>query len=101
MEFLLQGGNIFFDLAIHDVDFIRWALQDEVESVFAATSYSSEQLKAHGIHDNATMVLKFSKGTLMFKVEGWKYASEKLKAVFVKLTSLLFSSCLFAIQARL
>ncbi|KAL7524145.1 hypothetical protein ACHAWF_000828 [Thalassiosira exigua] len=63
--FLLAGGNIFFDLCIHDVDFIRWALQDEVESVFATATYSNSELKRSGIHDNATMVLSFRRGALV------------------------------------
>jgi len=65
LEFLLAGGNIFFDLCVHDVDFIRWALSDEVESVFATATCSSKELLKHGIQDNATMVLTFRKGTIV------------------------------------
>lgn len=65
LDFLMQGGNIFYDLCIHDVDFIRWALQDEVESVFAVATCRDAKLKAHGIHDNASVVLTFNGGTLV------------------------------------
>mmetsp|Transcript_10651 Transcript_10651/g.22902 ORF Transcript_10651/g.22902 Transcript_10651/m.22902 type:complete len:369 (-) Transcript_10651:299-1405(-) len=65
LQFLLAGGNIFNDLCIHDADFIRWALQDEVESVFATATCSSSVLAQYEIQDNATMVLTFSKGTLV------------------------------------
>lgn len=62
IDFLLSGGNIFSDLCIHDVDYIRWALQDEVASVFAAASCSSKTLEEYGMHDNATMTLQFKRG---------------------------------------
>jgi myo-inositol 2-dehydrogenase/D-chiro-inositol 1-dehydrogenase len=60
--FLLAGGNIFMDLAAHDVDFITNALYDKVVSVYASGSSSSEDLAKAGVHDNATVVMNFSKG---------------------------------------
>ena len=60
--FLLTGGNIFMDLAAHDVDFITYALDDKVVSVYASGSSSSEDLVKSGVHDNATVVMNFSKG---------------------------------------
>ena len=65
LEFLLQGGNIFFDLCVHDVDYIRWALRDEVDSVYATANYSCRELETHQVYDNATMVLKFTKGAVV------------------------------------
>lgn len=65
IEFLLTGGDIFMDLSAHDVDYIRYALNDDVESVFATGSSSTQQLKDAGVYDNATMVLTFSKGTVV------------------------------------
>ena len=61
-EFLLKGGNIFMDLAAHDVDFIMNTLQDKVVSVYASGTSSDDDLAAVGVHDNATMVMNFSKG---------------------------------------
>ena len=61
-EFLLKGGNIFMDLSAHDVDYIMHALNDVVVSVYATGSSSTDELEAAGVHDNATMVLKFSQG---------------------------------------
>jgi len=49
----------------HDVDYIRYALDDEVESVYATGSSSAEELKEAGVFDNATMVLSFKKGTVV------------------------------------
>ena len=61
-EFLLTGGNIFMDLSAHDIDFIMHTLQDEVVSVYASGTSSDAKLAAAGVHDNATMVMNFSKG---------------------------------------
>lgn len=65
IEFLLTGGDIFMDLSAHDVDYIRWALDDEVDSVYATGSSSTEELKNAGVYDNATMVLSFNKGAVV------------------------------------
>lgn len=62
-EFLLKGGNIFMDLSAHDVDFIMQALGDDVVSVYATGTSSTDELKAHGVHDNANVLMKFSRGT--------------------------------------
>lgn len=61
-EFLLTGGNIFMDLSAHDCDFITDTLQDHVVSVYATGTSSDSELDAAGVHDNATMVMKMSKG---------------------------------------
>lgn len=62
-EFLLTGGgNIIMDLAPHDIDYILHALQDDVVSVYATGTSSTDELAAAGIHDNATMLMKFQKG---------------------------------------
>ena len=63
--FLLQGGgNIISDCSAHDVDYIRWTLKDEVVSVYATGTSSDDELKENGVIDNATMIMKFSKGTI-------------------------------------
>lgn len=62
-QFLLQGGgNIIADCAAHDVDYVRWVLDDEVESVFAVGTSSDEELAEANVIDNATVVMKFLKG---------------------------------------
>lgn len=65
IEFLLAGGDIFMDLCAHDVDYIRHTLNDEVSSVYATGSSSTEELKQAGVYDNATMVMTFTKGTVV------------------------------------
>ncbi len=63
-QFLLQGGaNIISDCSAHDVDFIRWVLNDEVVSVYAVGTSSDDELREKNVIDNATMLLKFSRGT--------------------------------------
>ena len=62
-SFLLAGcGNIISDCSAHNIDFIRWVLQDEVYSVYATGTSSDEELRMKNVIDNATMVMKFVKG---------------------------------------
>lgn len=63
-EFLLTGGDIFYDLSAHDVDYIRWCLNDEVVSVYATGTSSSKELEEAGVHDNATVVMNFKRGVV-------------------------------------
>jgi len=65
IEFLLTGGDIFMDLCAHDVDYIRYALNDEVASVYATGSSSATELEEAGVYDNATMIMTFRKGTVV------------------------------------
>ena len=63
-QFLLQGGgNIISDCSAHDIDFIRWTLKDEVDSVYAVGTSSDDELAEKGVIDNATMLMTFSRGT--------------------------------------
>jgi len=65
LSFLLKGGDIFMDLSAHDIDYIRWALDDDVETVYATGSSSVKELENAGVHDNATMVMTFIRGTVV------------------------------------
>ena len=65
IEFLRAGGDIFSDLAIHDVNYIQYALEDKVDSVYAEASNSSRELKDIGVHDTAIILLHFKKGALV------------------------------------
>ena len=69
-SFLLTGGNIFMDLAIHDIDFITYTLggnndNNKVVRVYATGTSSDEELAAVGVHDNATLLMTFSNGTVV------------------------------------
>jgi myo-inositol 2-dehydrogenase/D-chiro-inositol 1-dehydrogenase len=65
-EFLLKGGNIFMDLSAHDVDYIMQVLKDDVVSVYASGTSSTDELAAAGVHDNANVLMKFSRGTCIY-----------------------------------
>jgi myo-inositol 2-dehydrogenase/D-chiro-inositol 1-dehydrogenase len=64
-DFLLNGGNIFMDLAAHDVDYITHTLQDEVVSVYASGTSSDKDLTAADVQDNATMMMNFQQGAVV------------------------------------
>ena len=65
-QFLLQGGgNIISDCSAHDIDYIRWVLGDEVETVYAVGTSSDDELREAGVIDNATVVMKFLKGAVV------------------------------------
>ncbi len=67
MEFLLQGGgDIFMDLSAHDVDYVLQALRGQgVVSVYATGTSSTLALQQAGVHDNATMMLTCTRGTVV------------------------------------
>lgn len=72
LEFLKEGGDIFMDLSAHDIDFMLQIMGqkpevgstgDSVESVFASGTSSIPDLDDIGVHDNATLTMKFQSGT--------------------------------------
>mmetsp|Transcript_21222 Transcript_21222/g.42361 ORF Transcript_21222/g.42361 Transcript_21222/m.42361 type:complete len:336 (-) Transcript_21222:45-1052(-) len=63
LSFLKEGGDIFMDLAPHDVDYICDTLQDKVKTVYATGCSSDPSLAAAGVIDNATMVCETVKGS--------------------------------------
>eukprot|EP00535_Pseudo-nitzschia_heimii_P009722 CAMPEP_0197191628 /NCGR_PEP_ID=MMETSP1423-20130617/23716_1 /TAXON_ID=476441 /ORGANISM="Pseudo-nitzschia heimii, Strain UNC1101" /LENGTH=278 /DNA_ID=CAMNT_0042644321 /DNA_START=379 /DNA_END=1215 /DNA_ORIENTATION=- len=65
LEFLLKGGDIFHDLSVHDVDFIRWALNDEIKSVYARGTSSRKELAEANIQDSATMMMTTERGSII------------------------------------
>jgi myo-inositol 2-dehydrogenase/D-chiro-inositol 1-dehydrogenase len=63
MEFLLTGGDVFHDLATHDIDFILSLMDGELPSeVYARGASMEPMLKAAGVMDTATVVLGFPSG---------------------------------------
>mmetsp|Transcript_16838 Transcript_16838/g.30539 ORF Transcript_16838/g.30539 Transcript_16838/m.30539 type:complete len:184 (-) Transcript_16838:26-577(-) len=63
MEFLLKGGDVFHDLATHDIDFILSLTDGELPNEVYARGASMEPvLKAADIMDTATVVLGFPSG---------------------------------------
>jgi myo-inositol 2-dehydrogenase/D-chiro-inositol 1-dehydrogenase len=66
-EFLLKGGNVFMDLSAHDVDYIMHVLEDDVVSVYATGTSSTDELADAGVHDNASVLMKFSRGPCSYE----------------------------------
>jgi len=63
MKFLLAGGDVFHDLATHDIDFILSLLGGELPSeVYARGASMEPMLKKAGVMDTATVVLGFPSG---------------------------------------
>jgi len=50
---------------VHDVDFIRWALHDEIASVYAIATSSNEEMLKNNVQDNATMMMTTTSGSLV------------------------------------
>lgn len=64
-EYVSVSGGIFLDMTIHDFDMARFAVQDEVQEVFATGSVLVDpRIGEQGDIDTATVVLKFKKGTI-------------------------------------
>lgn len=65
MEFLKQGGDIILDCGPHDIDYMRWVLNDEVEEVFGQGTSSCPELAECGVLDSASVFLRFKKGAMV------------------------------------
>ncbi len=60
-----NSGGLILDLAIHDIDILRWLMNDEVERVYAEGSLlTCSELAAVGDIDSAVITLRFASGAL-------------------------------------
>jgi predicted dehydrogenase len=67
----LKKAQVIAPQQAHDLDYIRWVLNDEVKSVYATGSSSVKKLEEVGVHDNATMLMTFMKGRhTLFRKKG-------------------------------
>jgi scyllo-inositol 2-dehydrogenase (NAD+) len=58
-----MSGGLVIDMAIHDIDLVRWLMEDEVERVYTeVASLVYPELTAVGDVDTAMISLKFSRG---------------------------------------
>lgn len=62
-----RSGGVIVDLAIHDLDFLRWIFADEVSRVYA------QALRPKGVkaQTHAQIMLKFRKGYIAFVEASW------------------------------
>ncbi|MEM2179103.1 MAG: Gfo/Idh/MocA family oxidoreductase [Candidatus Methanomethylicaceae archaeon] len=63
-----KSGGVIVDLAIHDIDFLRWCLKDEVESVYCKEVKIRSE---HEINDHALIILRFNKGCIAHVEAAW------------------------------
>jgi len=66
IEFLKKGGCPFHDLAVHDIDFIRSITTEDPCEIYATGSSVYPELKALGIHDTASITMKYASGLVCF-----------------------------------
>jgi myo-inositol 2-dehydrogenase/D-chiro-inositol 1-dehydrogenase len=62
MDFLRVSGGIFLDLAIHDLDMVRYQMGDVVEVYAAGDALLEPKLKEFGDVDTDVVILKFANG---------------------------------------
>ncbi len=65
-----KSGGVTVDLAIHDVDFLRWCLGDEVRRVYAVACTRGATPGAM-LEDHVLMVLRFRKGCIAHVEASW------------------------------
>ena len=61
-----KSGGVEIDLAIHDIDYLRWVL-GEVESVYARLL----NVRGRRVHDHALILLRFRNGALAHVEASW------------------------------
>jgi len=64
-----KSGGVTVDLAIHDVDFLRWCLQDEVRQVFALSHSSA--VRGTSAENHVLIALRFREGAVAHVEASW------------------------------
>ncbi|MDO4173238.1 MAG: Gfo/Idh/MocA family oxidoreductase [Eubacteriales bacterium] len=63
IKFAATSGGIFIDMAVHDIDLMRWFLQDEPAEVYAiGSTFKHPEFKAAGDDETAVATYKFKNG---------------------------------------
>lgn len=63
IKFAATSGGIFIDMAIHDIDLMRWFLEDEPTEVYAiGSTFKHPEFKAVGDDETAVATYKFKNG---------------------------------------
>jgi len=59
------SGGLFLDIAVHDIDLVRWFLESEVSSIYAAGGcYLHEEFAKYNDGDNVASLMQFKNGTM-------------------------------------
>jgi myo-inositol 2-dehydrogenase/D-chiro-inositol 1-dehydrogenase len=69
IEFLKLGGDIFYDLVVHDADYIMHLLQETPTKIYATGSSSDPELRAINVMDNAHCLMEFGKSGVVANIE--------------------------------
>ena len=65
IRFAATSGGIFLDMAIHDIDLMRWFLGSEVTEVYAmGATFKHPEFKAAGDDETGVAVFKFENGAM-------------------------------------
>lgn len=63
IKFAATSGGIFIDMAVHDIDLMRWFLEDEPTEVYAiGSTFKHPEFKAVGDDETAVATYKFKNG---------------------------------------
>lgn len=63
IKFAATSGGIFIDMAIHDIDLMRWFLEDEPTEVYAlGATFKHPEFQAVGDDETAVATYKFKNG---------------------------------------
>ena len=63
IKFAATSGGIFLDMAIHDIDLMRWFLEDEPTEVYAlGATFKHPEFQAVGDDETAVATYKFKNG---------------------------------------
>ncbi|RKX77534.1 MAG: hypothetical protein DRP87_08890 [Spirochaetes bacterium] len=64
-QFGPESGGMIFDIAIHDIDLVRWFMQSEPISIYAMGGvFGFQEIKQMGDIDNYLISLKLQNGTM-------------------------------------
>ena len=71
IRFAATSGGIFIDMAIHDIDLMRWFLEDEPTEVYAiGSTFKHPEFKEVGDDETAVATYKFKNGGIGIIHEG-------------------------------
>lgn len=65
IRFAATSGGLFLDMAIHDIDLVRWFLESEASTIYAAGGcYLHQEFAEFNSGDNVAALMQFKNGTM-------------------------------------
>lgn len=68
-----KSGGVLLDIGIHCVDFVNWFFGSKPSEVFACGKMIRDEARAKGVHDLATVMLKYEDGKTAFIDISWAF----------------------------